>query len=340
DPKDHELKSFSLDRDETYILPMIKKAQEISKNQIKLMLTPWSPPAFMKTNGQKNGGGQLKSEYRSLWAKYICRYIKEYRKRGVEVVAISVQNEPKATQTWDSCVFSAAEEGEFVSEFLSPHLQIENLKNIEIIIWDHNKERAYERTRDTLSVGNCREDVSGIGFHWYSGDHFEALDIIRSKYPEKHLIFTESCIEYSKFAGDNQLKNAQMYAHDIIGNLNAGMNAFIDWNIVLDETGGPNHVGNLCDAPIMCNVGNNTYEKRISFDYIGHFSKYILPDAVRVGHRKYTDKLEVTAFRNVDGTYAAVVLNRTTEKIPYTLRVEGRICSLEAAPSGISTLLF
>ena len=340
DKDDADLNSFSLDRDEKYLIPMIKKAQLISKHKIKLMLSPWSPPAFMKTNGQKNGGGKLKPEYRDRWAKYISRYIQEYRKNGIEITSVSVQNEPKAIQTWDSCVFTAQEEGEFVSEFLAPVLKNDGLGDIEIVIWDHNKERAYERARDTLAVGNCREVVSGIGFHWYSGDHFEALEILRKFYPEKQLIFTESCVEYSRFEGVDQLKNAQMYAHDIIGNLNGGMNAFIDWNLVLDEKGGPNHVGNFCDAPIMCDTQNNTYEKKLSYTYIGHFSKYILPGAIRLGHSKFTEKIEVTAFKNIDGSFTAVVLNRTEKDIPYTLRVNGNVCSLQADSSSITSIVF
>ncbi len=340
DPNDTELKTFSLARDEKYILPMIRKAQEASSSKISLLLSPWSPPAFMKTNGQKNGGGKLKPEYRGLWAKYISRYVSEYKRLGFDIAAISVQNEPKAVQTWDSCIFTASEEGEFVSEYLGPQLKADGLGDIDIIIWDHNKERAYDRARDTLSVGKCKELVAGVAFHWYSGDHFESLEILRKMYPDKKLIFTEGCVEYSRFGAADQLKNAQMYAHDILGNLNGGMNVYIDWNLVLNEKGGPNHVGNFCDAPIMCDTGNNTYEKKLSYTYIGHFSKYILPGAVRVGHTKYIDKLEVTAFRNPDGTFAMVVLNRTNESIPFTVRINEQLCKLKAEADSISTLIF
>lgn len=338
DKDDTGLTTFSLERDELYIIPMIKKATETSKHNIKLLLSPWSPPAFMKTNGEKNNGGKLKPEYREMWAKYISRYIAEYKKRGFNVVAVSVQNEPKAVQTWDSCVYTADEEGEFVAGFLATQLKKDGL-DVDIIIWDHNKERTYERTRDVLAVQNCKELVSGVGFHWYSGDHFETLEMVRKVYPDKQLIFTEGCVEYSRFETNSQLKNAQMYAHDILGNLNAGMNASIDWNLVLDEKGGPNHVKNYCDAPIMCDTTNNTYEKKLSYTYIGHFSRFILPGAVRIGMSKYTDKLEVTAFKNTDGSIAVIVLNRADAELPYVLRVHGSLCSCVAAPESITTLV-
>lgn len=340
DKDDLEFRTFSLDRDNMYIIPMIKRAAATSKNKIKLLLSPWSPPAFMKTNGQKNRGGKLKKEYYKMWAEYLCKYIMEYRKMGLEVTALSIQNEPKAVQPWDSCVYTAQEEGSFISDFLAPQLRKDGLEDIEIIIWDHNKERAYERARDVFEVGNCREEVAGIGLHWYSGDHFEALEIIRKLYPDKKLLFTEGCVEYSRYKSDNQLKNAQMYAHEIIGDLNAGINAFIDWNLVLDEKGGPNHVGNFCDAPIMCDTKNNTYEKKLSYTYIGHFSKYILPGAIRIGYSKYTDKLEVTAFKNTDGSIAVIVLNRNAEAITYILRINDNICKFIAEPNSINTIVF
>ena len=340
DENDIELSTFNLDRDKQYIIPMIRRAKATSSRPIKLMLSPWSPPAYMKTNGMKNNGGQLKPEFRSLWAKYISRYILEYQKLGIKITSITVQNEPKAVQKWDSCLYSAEEEGSFVSDFLAPRLEKDSLSDIEIIIWDHNKERAYERAASTLAVGECENKVAGIGFHWYSGDHFEVLDIIGKVYPDKKLILTEGCVEYSKFERDNHLKNAQIYAHDIIGNLNAGMHAFIDWNLVLDEKGGPNHVGNFCDAPIMCDTIHNTYEKRLSHTYIGHFSKYILPEAIRIGCSRYSDKLEVTAFKNSNGSHVVVVLNRTQEQLGYTLRLDNKICGLQAKPSSITTLVY
>jgi len=339
DPDDYDLKTFSLERDKKYIIPMIKRAQKTGERKINLVLSPWSPPAFMKTNNQKNKGGKLKTEYRQLWAEYMSRYVKEYCELGINVVAVTVQNEPMAVQSWDSCIYTPEEEGIFVSEFLAPQLKKDGLENIGIIIWDHNKERVYERSRDVFKVKNCENNVWGIGFHWYTGDHFENLDIVKKLYPDKKLIFTEACVEYSKFSSQNQLRNAQMYAHDIIGNFNAGMNAFIDWNMVLDEKGGPNHVNNFCDAPIMCDTANGTYEKKLSYNYLGHFSRHIVPRAVKIAHSRYTDKLEVVAFKNPDEKIVIIILNRTEESLPYTIRMNERICNAESEPSSISTLI-
>lgn len=323
DPEDKEMKSFTLDREEQYILPLLRAAQDKSGELLDLMLSPWSPPAFMKTNGEKVHGGKLKPEYREFWAEYICRYIKEYEKKGFGISRVTIQNEPAAVQSWDSCIYTAEEEKEFLRDYLHPALVKNGLSHIKINIWDHNKERMYERARAIIDQ-DTDAFVDGVAFHWYSGDHFEAINITHKAFPDKQLIFTEGCVEYSRF-GTNQLHNAQMYAHDIIGNLNGGMTGFIDWNILLDEKGGPNHVGNYCDAPIMIDTKQDTFEIKLSCDYIGHFSRYIKKGAKRIAFSKYTSELEMTAFKNPDASIVLVLLNRTQRELPATFDLGGKI---------------
>lgn len=321
DPEDREMKSFSLKREEEYILPLLRRARAVKGEDFDLMLTPWSPPAFMKTNNDRNNGGKLKKEYREFWADYICRYIREYEALGFPVSRITVQNEPDAVQTWDSCSFNPEEEKEFLRYYLYKALAKNGLSHIKINIWDHNKERLFERAKAIIDKETDRM-IDGVAFHWYTGDHFEAIRLTGDAYPGKELIFTEGCVEYSRFDA-GQLKNAQMYAHDIIGNLNAGMTAFIDWNILLDEKGGPNHVNNFCDAPVMVNTEDGTYEEKLSFHYIRHFSRYIDREAKRIALTKYTDKLEMTAFRNPDKSIVLAALNKQTDAMPLSLRVNG-----------------
>ena len=335
DPQDLEMKSFSLERDEQYIFPLMKAARDMIGEQFDLMLTPWSPPAFMKTNGERNNGGKLKPEFRAFWAEYICKYIKEYEKRGFNVNRMTVQNEPEAVQTWDSCVFNAEEEKEFLRDYLYPALVKNDLSRVKINIWDHNKEIMFERAKAIIDEETDKM-IDGIAFHWYTGDHFEAVGLTRDAYPKKELIFTEGCVEYSRFDA-SQLQNAQMYAHDIIGNLNAGMTGFIDWNILLDEKGGPNHVNNYCDAPIMCDTTNDKFEEKLSFHYIGHFSKYLIKDAKRIAYTKYTDKLEMTALKNPDGSIVLVILNRNECDMPVALRVNRKVAEFVVPKNSIVT---
>lgn len=326
-PDDRELRSFSFSRTEKYILPMLEDAQKAAGRPLKLMLSPWSPPAFMKTNGSRVGGGALKPEYRDMWADYICRYIEEFQKRGFEVERISIQNEAKAVQTWDSCIYTAAQEKEFLRAHLRLALVRHGLGAVEVFIWDHNKERVYERVRDTVD-DTTKNLVAGAAFHWYSGDHFEALDLVRQQYPDLKLITSESCIEYRFHAAQDEFGNNAKLAHELMGDLNHGINAFYDWNILLDEQGGPNHVGNWCYAAFMYDKKEKTLHTKLLQQYYHHFSHYIAPGAKRIALSKYTHALEATAFRNPDGTIVVVLFNAGEDTLPVNLRLDGHLAKL------------
>ncbi len=321
---DNQLESFDISHDTKEIIPFIKEAQKNAANQLEFLMSPWSPPAFMKTNNDMNHGGSLKKEYYKTWADYYVRFIQEYAKQGIKIDYITVQNEPEAVQTWDSCTYSAEDESAFVRDYLGPALEKAGLLDVKIFVWDHNKEEGYERMKAVVADPDTRKYVSGAAMHWYTGDHFESIELILKQYPEMEVFFTEGCVEYSRFADSGEIDKAEMYAHDILGNLNAGISASFDWNLLLDEKGGPNHVGNFCAAPIMCDLKNDTFEKRLSYYYIGHFSRYIKPGAERIGYTRYTDKIEVTAFCNPDGQRVAVLLNKSKEAVKVTLR-EGKM---------------
>lgn len=331
--EDTELKSFSFERTEKYILPMLEDAKKTAGENLKLMLTPWSPPAFMKTNGKRTGGGKLKPEYRKLWAEYICRYIREFQNRGFEVQRISIQNEPKAVQTWDSCLFTAEEEKSFLRDFLYPTMKSHGFENIEVFIWDHNKERIYERVRDTVDE-ETREMVSGAAFHWYSGDHFEGLELVRRLYPELKLIMSESCLEYSIFDEKNIESVTNKLCHEIIGDLNHGMCAFYDWNLLLDEKGGPNHVGNYCHAPFLYDVEKKKLLPQKTQEQYEMFSHFICPGSVRVQTTEFTEQIDTVAYRTPDGRIVLILLNKGKELEAVNIRLGKMVGSL-LLPAGI-----
>ena len=338
DAADKALEHFQLERVEKNIFPLLNDAQNVYGGNLEIMLTPWSPPAYMKDNADRNHGGRLKQEYKKVWADYICRYIEEYRKRGYLVKRISLQNEPHAVQTWDSCIYTAQEEKEFLRDYMWPALQEHSLGDIEIFIWDHNKERIYERACEIIDETTSHM-ISGLAFHWYSGDHFEALGMVHEKFPDKKLVLSETCIEYSKFAPDDFLKNAQKYAHDMIGNMNHGMCGFYDWNLVLDESGGPNHAGNFCDAPFLYDTQKKKLLRRNTADYLWHFSHFIKPGAVRIGISSYSDEIETTAFLNPDGRIVVVLLNRKTDGIKVNIRLGNRMAGIFIEPNSIVTAI-
>lgn len=333
---DTELATFTIERDFEYQIPFIKEALKLNKD-IEFLASPWSPPPFMKTNNEMNHGGKLKEEYYDAWAGIFVKYIQAYAKEGIIIKRVTIQNEPNAVQTWDSCLFNGEDERKFACDHLRKKLDEAGLDDVKINCWDHNKDLIVERCEETFSDERALKDISGIAFHWYTGDHFEALQCIRDKYPEKELIFTEGCVEYSRFATAGQSQNAEMYAHDIIGNLNAGMNGYIDWNLILDENGGPNHVGNFCDAPVMCDTTKDTVDVKLSFYYIGHFSRFVKPGARRILVSRYTDKLDCCGFLNPDGEIVVVVLNKTDEAQNFEIMVEGKTCAIETCAHSIVT---
>ena len=307
------------------MIPLLEAAQKRAGKKLKLMLSAWSPPEYMKTNGSRLGGGSLKKEYYGRWAAYICRYIEEFQKRGFQVERISIQNEPAAVQTWDSCVYTPEEEKEFLKDHLYPELQKRGLDQVEVFAWDHNKERLFERAEMLLDL-ETDPMLAGFAFHWYSGDHFEALDLVRKHHPAKKLILSESCLEFGKYDKGLETENAVRLAHDMIGNLNHGMCAFYDWNLLLDAQGGPNHQNNYCDAPWFYHADGQYLEQRRIFRYYWHFAHFILPGAVRLGVTRYTEELDVTAWENPDGTRVLIALNKAPRPVPVVLRVQGQLC--------------
>lgn len=310
---DMDLSTFDISHDRKEIIPVIKEAQKTA-GKLTFMVSPWSPPAYMKTNNNMNKGGKLKEECYQLWADYFVRYLQEYEKEGIKISYLTVQNETLAVQEWDSCVYTGKEESRFAREFLGPTLRKAGYGDIGIFIWDLNKEGAYDRAKEVLSEEGTSEYIRGTAVHWYTGDHFETLELLRKMYPDKEIFFTEGCVEYSRLADTGEIQKAEMYGHDIIGNLNVGVSASIDWNLLLDHLGGPNHVGNFCAAPIMCEVAKDKLEKRLSYYYIGQFSRYIKEGAVRIMASKYVADLDVTAFLNPDGERVVVVMNRSNEE--------------------------
>lgn len=314
--KKPDLSDFSIERDRKYLLPFLKTALE--KRNLKLLASPWSPPSFMKTNKMLKLGGKLHSKYRQTWADYLVKYIQTYNEENINIDYITIQNEANATQVWESCIFSAEEEANFAVNYLYPAF-IHNNINTKILIWDHNKEKLLSRAMSEVNTESANQSISGFAFHWYSGDHFENIQLTHEAFPNKLLFHTEGCTGFSHFRKEDEVQNGEIYAHDILGDLNAGINAFIDWNLMLDHKGGPNHKLNYCNSPIMLNENNSDYIKNLTYYCIGHFSKFLKPGAQRIALSRYDDRIEVTAFKNTDGSIAIVLLNRNDWNYEYNL---------------------
>ncbi len=314
---DKELSDFNIKRDLKYIIPVIKSAQN-QNAKLQVIASPWSPPAFMKSNYRLFLGGKLLKEYKQTWANYLVKYINEYSKQNIQIEYMTIQNEPDAMQPWESCQYTAEEEADLLKNYLYPTFKKNGLST-KFLIWDHNKDKILERAESILIDNNSLNYATGIAFHWYTGSHFEALDLLSKLFPNKLLFHTEGCTGYSKFKPDDELFNAEMYASEIIGDFNNGVNAFIDWNIVLEYNGGPNHAENYCNSPIMINKKHDGYIITPSFYYIAHFSKYIEPNAKRIYFQKFSENISMTAFKNPDKSVIIILLNKTNSSIEYNL---------------------
>jgi glucosylceramidase len=336
-PGDTILRDFSIARDEQALLPFIQAAQRVARAPLHLLVSPWSPPAWMKSNRDMNRGGHLLPEYRDAWANCYVRFIQAYAEHGVPVWGVSVQNEPAATQRWDSCIYSAEEERDFVRDHLGPSLAAAGLGHVKILIWDHNRDLMVERAGTVYADAEAAKYVWGTGFHWYGEDHFDHVQLVHDAWPDKNLLFTEGCQEGGPHAGSWAL--GERYAKSMINDINRWTVGCIDWNLLLNQHGGPNHVGNYCSAPILVDTEQDRFECQSSYFYIGHFARFVKPGARRILCATSREALEATAFFNPDGGVVIVALNRTAQPLPFALNV-GSSSSLAALPArSIATLL-
>lgn len=334
---DNSLKTFDISREEKWVIPTIKDAVKIRGKEIKLLASPWSPPAWMKTNKKMVNGGKLLDKYKKTWADYYIKFINEYKKRDLDIWGVTVQNEPAAVQVWESCIYTAEEERDFVKNYLGPAFINNGLKDKKIIVWDHNRDKVIKRATTILSDKKAAEYIWGTGIHWYISEEFKNLSEVHNRFPDKHLLFTEGTQEGGLHLGS--WKTGERYARNIIGDLNNWVEGYIDWNLVLNEKGGPNHVGNYCDAPVIADAKNDQVIFNSSFYYIGHFSKYIKEHAVRINSKHNIKNLQLTAFKNPDGSIIIVILNETEQKKYFELKYNHTSIKNEAPKRSIQTII-
>jgi glucosylceramidase len=342
---DKELSTFSIEPDKKYRIPLIKKAFEKAGDKMLLFASPWSPPAFMKDTKNMLKGGRLLPEFYQAWANYFVKFIKAYEAEGIPIWGITVQNEPMATQTWESCIFTAEEERDFLKNNLGPTIHKEGLADKKIMVWDHNRDLITHRANIILDDPEAAKYVWGVGFHWYEtwtggAPKFENLQKVKEAYPDKELIFTEGCNGPFDEKNYQSWPNAERYGQSMINDFNFGTVGWTDWNILLDETGGPNHVANFCFAPVHADTRTDSLIFTPAYYYIGHFSKFIRPGAVRVSTSSSRSNLLATSFLNSDGKMVSVVMNPGEQKIIFKLYVGEYFTTTEIAPHSIQTIIY
>lgn len=340
---DRDLKSFNVAHDERFKIPFIKKAMAAAGGKLNLFVSPWSPPAWMKDNNSMLQGGKLKPEFYESWANYYVKFIQTYEKMGIPVWGLTVQNEPMAKQTWESCIYTAQEETDFIKNHLGPALKRSGLSGKKLIAWDHNRDLLYQRANTLLSDPEAAKYIWGIGFHWYEiwngGRQYQNVQHVAEAFPGKNLLLTEACNGPFSWNTFNDWTLGEQYGENMVNDFNNGAVAWTDWNVLLDETGGPNHVNNFCFAPIHARTQEGTLHYGNAYYYIGHFSKFIHPGARRIISSSNRAQLLTTAFLNTDGSITVVIMNETREKIPYRLYLGGKAAESVSLPHSIVTLV-
>ena len=342
---DTNLATFSIAHDLRYRIPLIKRAMAASGNRLKLFASPWSPPAYMKDNNNMLHGGHLRPEYAHVWARYYAKFIESYRRAGVPIWAITIQNEPMASQTWESCIYQPEAERDFLRDHLGPVMAAQGLKDIRIMVWDHNRDLIVQRALTIYGDSLAARYAWGIGYHWYEAwsggtQMYDNVALVHRLYPDKHLLFTEGTPANFDSTGYGRWDLGEAYGRSMVHDFNSGAEGWTDWNILLDEKGGPNHVGNFCFAPIHGDTRTGTLIYTNSYYYIGHFSKFIRPGAKRIVVAPSRSMLLATGFVNPDGTVAVVVMNPTERGGQYHLRVGNADVAVRSLPHSIQTVVY
>ena len=342
---DKELSTFDIASDKKHRIPMIKEAIATAGGQLTTYASPWSAPAFMKDSNNMLQGGKLLPEFRNTWATYFTKFIHAYEAEGIPIWGITVQNEPMATQRWESMLYTAEEERDFLKNHLGPIMQKENLGDKKIVVWDHNRDLVTHRANTILGDPEAAKYVWGVGFHWYETwtggkPMFGNLAEIHRAFPDVNLLGTEFTVEGFDATRYQHWPNAERYGNSIVNDLNAGAVGWTDWNILLDDTGGPNHVGNFCFAPIHAvrETGKLIYTP--TYYYLSHFAKFIRPDAQRVSAVSSRSVLQTTSFVNTDNKLATVVLNLSDDAVDYRLFIGELETPVTIPARAIQTIVF
>jgi glucosylceramidase len=327
---DINLDSFSLSRDTLYLIPVLKEILAINPN-IKLLGSPWSAPAWMKTNGS-SVGGNLKQEYYSVYAQYFIKYIQAMKAKGITIDAVTIQNEPQHGGNNPSMVMAAIEQAGFIKNHLGPAFRTASV-NTKIIVWDHNCDNAnYPIT--ILNDAAAKQYIDGSAFHLYAGD-ISALDAVHTAHPDKNLYFTEQWTSGNgAFDGDLKwhIKNV------IIGSMRNWSRIALEWNLANDGGYNPHTPGGCTECKGAITL-DGSIVRNVAYYIIGHVSKFVPAGSVRIHS---TTPLPVTsvAFKRPDGKKVLLVLNDGSSTASFNIRYKAKWAATSLAAGDVATYIW
>ena len=365
---DETLKYFSVQEDMNDLIPMIKQAMSYSKDGFKIVASPWTAAPWMKDNNSWIGG-KLSPKYYNTWALYFSKYFQAYRKQGINIWGVTVENEPNGNGgNWESMLYSPKEMTDFVADYLGPKLKQDGFGNVKLLGYDQNRGDMLNWANDMYKDERSSKYFAGIAVHWYESTYdcfADALQSLHRKAPSKLIVQTEACCDaevphwkddawyWSKEATDwgwdwASEKERHLhpkyvpvfrYARDIIGCLNNYVNGWIDWNMVLDRQGGPNWFKNWCLAPVIVDPDKDEVYFTPMYEAMAHFSKFIRPNAKVIKVNNPDSSLLVTAAKNVDHSICVVVLNEGTDKKQFTLSLPKRSIEITIDGKALQTVV-
>ena len=301
---DPSLERFSIEPDRAEVIPVLRAARAVYPG-LRVMATPWSAPAWMKTSG-KLAGGSLRRDAFGTYARYFARFLDAYADAGVPVYAVSVQNEPRHEAAYPSMKMAPAEQADFVRDHLGPALE---RRGTRILAWDHNWDDVDYPLTVFGDAGAARY-LAGAAFHCYGGD-VAAQSRFHQAFAGKEVFFTEcSGGSWSPDFGTNLLWNLK---HLVIGATRNWSSSVLLWNLALDPKGGPTNGGcSDCRGVVTVDPSTGRYTPNVEYYVLGHASKFVRPGAVRVASTDASAAgVDNVAFVNPDGTRALVTLNPT-----------------------------
>uniref|UniRef100_A0A3Q2PZK6 Glucosylceramidase n=1 Tax=Fundulus heteroclitus TaxID=8078 RepID=A0A3Q2PZK6_FUNHE len=364
-PGDYELKNFTLAPEDVNMkIPLLLRAQALSPRPLSLLGSAWSAPAWLKTNGALVGKGSLKGQpggkEHKTWAQYYIRFLEEYAKFNLTFWALTTGNEPSAGEmtnySFQALGFTPEEQRDWVALDLGPALRSSSHPHTHVLTLDDNRLLLPHWAKVVLGDVHAARYIHGVAVHWYLDSLVPAeasLGATHRLYPEYYLFGTEACAGWSPLDRGVKLGSwdrAEQYAHDILEDLNHYVVGWTDWNLALDQTGGPNWVKNFVDSPVIVDAERDVFYKQPSFYGVAHFrwprvllymsflnrrrsllffilrslrmtsvcSKFLWEGSQRVGvSASGKTPLEFAAFVRPDGSVALVVLNRSSSAIQF-----------------------
>jgi glucosylceramidase len=312
---DPELLKFNLSKDTLYLIPVLKEILSINPS-IKIMGSPWSAPVWMKTNNN-SVGGNLSPQYYSVYARYFVKYIQAMNARGIQLDAVTPQNEPQHGGNNPSMVMSFLQQADFIKNHLGPAFQAAGI-NTKIVVWDHNCDNAAYPIA-ILDDPAAKPFVYGSAFHLYAGD-ISALSQVHDKHPDKALYFTEQWTGATgTFDGDLgwHMKNV------IIGSMRNWSRVALEWNLANDPNFGPHTPGGCSQCRGAVTIDGQKATKNVSFYIVGQASKYVPQGSVRLWSNLVT-QLPNVAFRTPEGKTVLVAYNESSTLQSFNINAGGK----------------